>query len=119
MTLSAAAALPLTGAWVDVCALDDLIPNWPVGALLGTRQIALVRVGRDQLYALSNFDPFGQAMVMARGIVGESKGVPKLTSPIYKQGFDLRTGQCLDDPTVSIPAFAVRTVAGRVQVQVP
>lgn len=107
------------GTWVDICALDDLIPNWPVGALLGARQIALVRIGRDQLYALSNFDPFSQAMVMARGIVGDSKGVPKLTSPIYKHGFDLRSGQCLDDPSVSIPVFPVRNVAGRVEVLAP
>jgi len=116
---TATVSAPVAGTWVDICALDDLIPNWPVGALLGTRQIALVRVGRDQLYALSNFDPFSQAMVMARGIVGDSKGIPKLTSPIYKQGFDLRTGQCLDDPTVRIPAYATRLVAGRVEVLAP
>lgn len=116
---TAAASLPVVGPWVDICAFADLVPGWPVGALLDGRQIALVRVGSDRLYAISNFDPYSRAMVMARGIVGDSRGVPKLTSPIYKQGFDLRTGRCLDDPAVSIPVYAARVVDGRAQVLAP
>lgn len=113
------ATLAETGIWTDICALDDIIPNTGVGALLGRRQIAVVRFGRDQVYALSNFDPFSKAMVIARGIVGDAKGTPKIASPVYKQGFDLRTGQCLDDPTVKLPTYAARVVSGRVQVLAP
>ena len=36
--------------------------------------------------------------MISRGIVGDRGGVPKIASPIFKQSFDLRTGQCLDDP---------------------
>jgi nitrite reductase (NADH) small subunit len=43
----------------------------------------------------------------------------KVASPIYKQNFDLATGECLDDPTVVIPTFDVRVVSGRVQVAHP
>ena len=35
--------------------------------------------------------------MLSRGIVGDAAGVPKVASPIYKQSFDLRTGECLDD----------------------
>ena len=114
-----AATLAETGIWTDICAVDDIIPNTGVGALLARRQIAVVRFGRDQVFAVSNFDPFSKAMVIARGIVGDAKGIPKITSPVYKQGFDLRTGQCLDDPSVKLPIYATRIVAGRVQVQTP
>jgi nitrite reductase (NADH) small subunit len=38
---------------------------------------------------------------------------------MYKQCFDLRTGQCLDDPSVSVRTFAVRVAGGRVQVAQP
>jgi nitrite reductase (NADH) small subunit len=38
---------------------------------------------------------------------------------MYKQPFDLRTGECLDDPAVSVPTFPVRVVAGVVQVLAP
>src|SRR3954463_4395557 len=93
-------------AWVDVCALEDIVPETGVCALVGARQIALVRTG-GELYAIDNFDPFAKAFVLSRGIVGDKGGVPKIASPIFKHNFDLRSGQCLDDPAVRIRTHAV------------
>lgn len=108
---------PAPANWVDVCALSEIAPDCGVAALLDGRQIALVRVGEgDQVYALSNYDPFSEAFVIARGIVGDRAGRPKIASPIYKQSFDLQTGACLDDPAVALPTFPVRVRAGRVEV---
>jgi nitrite reductase (NADH) small subunit len=109
--------LPDQGAiWTTVCALDDILPRTGVCALLRGKQIAVVRPGdSEQLYALSNYDPFSKAFVLSRGIVGDKAGIPKITSPIYKQGFDLRSGQCLDDPAVKIPTYQVRVIAGQVE----
>ena len=45
--------------------------------------------GDDQIFAVDNFDPFSHAFVIARGIVGDRGGVPKIASPIFKQSFDL------------------------------
>ncbi len=107
-------------AWIDVCALDDITPDTGVAALLDGRQIALVRVGDGaEVYAVGNFDPFSRAFVIARGIVGDRQGVPKIASPIFKQSFDLRTGQCLDDPAVRLPSYPVRVAGGRIAVAVP
>jgi nitrite reductase (NADH) small subunit len=100
--------------WIDVCALDDIVPDTGVCALVGARQIALVRVG-DTVYAVDNFDPFSKAYVLSRGIVGDKGGVPKIASPIYKQTFDLVTGVCLDDPSVSVAVYTVRVRDGRVE----
>jgi nitrite reductase (NADH) small subunit len=106
--------------WIDVCALAELVPDRGVCALVGEMQVAVFRLSPDgDLYALSNFDPFSRAFVMSRGIVGSKGDVPKVASPMYKQNFDLRTGKCLDDPSVSVPTFAVQVVQGRVQVAVP
>ncbi|WP_437779463.1 nitrite reductase small subunit NirD [Sorangium sp. So ce1097] len=108
----------MTHGWVEVCGVDDIIPNTGVCALVDKRQIAVVRVGEgEEIYAISNFDPFSKAFVISRGIVGDKGGVPKIASPIYKQNFDLRTGQCLDDPSVRIPVYPVRVRGGRVEVQ--
>lgn len=108
----------MTHGWVEVCGVDDIIPNTGVCALVDRRQIAVVRVGEgEEIYAISNFDPFSKAFVISRGIVGDKGGVPKIASPIYKQNFDLRTGQCLDDPSVRIPVYPVRVRGGRVEVQ--
>ena len=42
---------------------------------------------------------------MARGIVGIARGRPSPTvaSPMYKQVFDLATGECLDEPGARVP----------------
>jgi nitrite reductase (NADH) small subunit len=103
--------------WTPVCALDDIVPDTGVCALVGGRQIALVRVGdADRVYAIDNFDPFSKAFVISRGIVGDRNGVPKIASPIFKQSFSLISGQCLDDPAVSIPIYAVRVRAGEISI---
>jgi nitrite reductase (NADH) small subunit len=103
--------------WVDVCALEDVIPGTGVAAMVGGEQVALLRTRDGQaLYAISNFDPFSKAFVLARGIVGDRGGVPKVASPIYKQNFDLVSGRCLDDPNVCLPVYPVRLRAGRVEI---
>jgi nitrite reductase (NADH) small subunit len=106
--------------WIDVCALDDLVADRGVCALIGPHQIALFRVSPDgAIYALSNYDPFSGAYVLSRGIVGSKGETPKVASPVYKQAFDLTTGRCLDDPSVEVMAFPVRVADGRVLVGLP
>lgn len=103
--------------WLDVCALEELVPGTGVAALVENEQIALVRpTESDLVYALSNFDPFSKAFVIARGIIGDKSGRLKIASPIYKQTFELSTGQCLEDPEVRLPTFPVRVRGGRVSV---
>lgn len=102
--------------WEDVCALDEVAAGTGLCAQVAGRQVAIVRAG-DAVYALSNFDPFSKAFVLSRGIVGDRAGVAKIASPIYKQSFDLRTGQCLDDPRVRIPTYEVRVERGRILVR--
>jgi nitrite reductase (NADH) small subunit len=103
--------------WVDVCELSEIIPNTGICAFIEGQQIAIFRVGSgSEVYAISNYDPFSKVNVLSRGIIGDRQGVLKVASPIYKQNFDLKTGQCLDDDTVCIPTFPVRVFAGKVQV---
>jgi nitrite reductase (NADH) small subunit len=104
-------------AWINVCQLDDIPPASGVAALIGDLQIALVRPGEGEtVHALSNFDPFSQAFVIARGIVGDRGGRPKIASPIFKQTFDLETGACFEDPLVKLPIYPVRVRDGRVAI---
>lgn len=102
---------------IDVCPLDELPLDRGVCALVEGQEVAVFRVSPDgTLFALSNHDPFSNASVLSRGIVGSRGDIPKVASPMYKQSFDLRTGICLDDPSVSVPTYAVRVVDGMVQV---
>ena len=105
--------------WVEVCALDDIIPGTGVAALVRGEQIAIVRPYKSsEVYALSNYDPFSKAYVLARGIVGDKAGVPKIASPIYKQNFALATGECLDDPSVRVATYPARVRGDRVEVSI-
>ena len=106
--------------WTDVCAVDDIIVGTGVAALVHGHQVAIFRpTSEGPLYALSNFDPFSQAFVIARGILGDKGGVLKVASPIFKQNFALATGKCLDDPSVSLECYPLKVVGGRVSLQVP
>ena len=99
-----------------VCAFDVLLPERGVAALLGDRQIALFRTHQGEVFAIGNQDPFSGANVMSRGIVGSRGDVPTVASPMFKQVFDLRTGVCLDDPSVSLPVYPVTVLDGQVVV---
>ena len=112
--------LDRTTVWVDVCDLDDLPLDRGVCALVGPYQVAIFRVSPDgEVYAVSNYDPFSGAFVLSRGIVGSKDDTQKVASPVYKQSFALQTGDCLDDPAVTIPTFPVRVVDRRVEVGFP
>ena len=114
------ASEPPTEEWTDVCPLEQIAPDTGVCALFGRLQMAVVRVGNgEEVHALDNFDPFSKASVLSRGIVGDRGGVPTIASPVYKQRFDLRSGQCLDDPKVRVAVFDARVRHGLVQVLVP
>jgi NAD(P)H-dependent nitrite reductase small subunit len=105
--------------WQDVCSVDDLQPDSGVCALVDGRQVAIFYMPKDKaVYAIDNYDPFGCANVLSRGIIGDINGQPVVASPLYKQHFNLQTGVCLEDETVTIPAYAVRIESGSVQVSI-
>jgi nitrite reductase (NADH) small subunit len=102
--------------WTAVCEYDDLQPERGVCALIAGSQVAIFRTYDGELYALASHDPFSGANVLAWGIVGCRGGMPTVASPMYKQVFDLTTGRCLDDPTVSVRTFRIRRNGSRVEV---
>jgi NAD(P)H-dependent nitrite reductase small subunit len=105
--------------WRTVCAIDEILPDSGVAALIGDMQIAVFRIGAsDTVYALGNHDPFSGANVLARGIVGDIGGVLVVASPIYKQHFRLEDGISLEDPAVTAQSYPARVYKGAVQVSI-
>ena len=105
--------------WIDICPVNKIVPFTGVAALVEGEQVAIFRLAdENECYAISNYDPFSKAYVLARGLVGDKNGVIKIASPIYKQNFDLKTGQCLDDPKVTLPTWETRVIEGRVQIRI-
>lgn len=102
-----------------ICTTHDLIIGSGVCALLNNEeQIAIYYLPKEdkKIYALSNWDPIGKANVMSRGILGDLNGKLVIASPLYKQHFDLLTGQCLEDESASLRVYEVAIEGDKVMI---
>ncbi len=111
--------------WIDVCDLNDIVPNTGVCALINGEQVAVFHViegGQDdaqkeaRIFAIGNYDPNADASVLSRGLVGSIGERIVVASPIYKQHFDLQTGECLEAPEHSVSAYPAHIDHGKVWV---
>lgn len=106
----------MSAEWIEICRYERLLPERGVAALVDGVPVAVFRTYDGTLYALDNLDPCSGASVLSRGIVGDRGGAPIVASPMHKQAFDLRTGECLDQPGVAVRTHPVRCRAGVVEV---
>jgi nitrite reductase (NADH) small subunit len=110
--------------WVGVCTKGQLIPERGVAVLVRDQQVALFRVtgpdGSEFVYAVGHRDPFADANVIARGIVGsvgrDGEQRDTVASPMYKHVFDLATGECYTDPSERLPVYRTWIAGGVVYV---
>ncbi|OCG75269.1 nitrite reductase small subunit NirD [Microbacterium sediminis] len=114
-----------TAAWVRVCALADLELERGRAALIGDVQVALFLLADGSVRAVSNYDPYGGAHVLSRGIVGskllaDGTEIPTIASPLHKQAWDLRTGMVVETQGKderSVPVYPVGIEDGTVWVR--
>ena len=89
--------------WKDICKIDDILPETGVCALLGDEQVAIFRpYHSDQVFAISNIDPFFESSVLSRGLIAEHQGELWVASPLKKQRFRLSDGLCMEDEQFSV-----------------
>ncbi len=109
----------MSESWKTICAKVDLTPNTGICALFEGEQVAIFWEGKnDKLYAVSNYDPIGEANVLSRGILGSVGEALVVASPLYKQHFCLETGACLEQDEYKLKTYSVRELDGEVQLQV-
>ncbi|MEZ4267501.1 MAG: nitrite reductase small subunit NirD [Myxococcota bacterium] len=101
--------------WERVCHVEEIVPGTGVSARVRGRRVAIFRVGAE-VYGLDDKDPFSGAHVLSRGIVGDRRGHLKVVSPIFKQSFYLLSGECVEDPAVSVAVYPVRVRGTSVEV---
>jgi nitrite reductase (NADH) small subunit len=102
--------------WISICALDEIVPNTGVCALLNGEQVAVFHVAASEqrVFAIGNYDPNSGAAVLSRGLVGSLGERIVVASPIYKHHFDLQTGECLEAPAHSVATYRARVADGKV-----
>ena len=106
--------------WQSVCALEDIVPDTGICALVEGRHVAVFHLAGQEprVFAIDNVDPNVQASVLSRGLVGNLGERLVVASPIYKHHFCLQSGECLEAPEKSVKAYPVRVEDGRVLVAV-
>lgn len=102
--------MPDSTLWSAVCAIEEIVPNTGICALIKNRHVAVFHLkGEDErLFAIDNIDPNTQASVLSRGMLGNLGGRIVVASPMYKHHFDLQSGECIEVPENSVNAYAVR-----------
>jgi nitrite reductase/ring-hydroxylating ferredoxin subunit len=58
-------------------------------------------------------------MVLSRGIIGDTAGIPKVTCPMHKKSFSLKNGRGLGENIYSIQTFQVKVEGDDLLVQLP
>jgi nitrite reductase (NADH) large subunit len=110
----------LTRNWVRVATVADVPDEGGIAVRWGAMQLAIFRLtARGEWYATQNMCPHKQQMVLARGIVGDRAGTPKVACPLHKKTFDLQTGACLSGDSLEIATFPVRVDGDDVLVELP
>ncbi|TPH18177.1 nitrite reductase small subunit NirD [Litorilituus lipolyticus] len=100
--------------WVAICQLSDIAKNTGVCADFNGEQVAIFHLfsktlgEQSEVKAVGNYDPFGKANVLSRGLITEKEKNYHIASPLLKQEFCLATGQCLQDESVVIPTYNAR-----------
>jgi nitrite reductase (NADH) small subunit len=104
--------------WTEICSVNDLTPNGGTCAYYNEQQVAIFLCKRNnKVYAIDNFDPFGEANVLSRGLMGSTQEITYVASPLLKQRFNLSTGECLDSEIHKLKTFDVRIIDEQVQLK--
>lgn len=106
--------------WVRAGRVDDFPLDGGMSIKHGRTQVAVFHfASRGEWYAVQNMCPHMRDMVLARGILGDKGGEPKVACPLHKKNFSLRTGECLSGENYRVHTFPVRVEGGEVYVELP
>ena len=107
-------------SWVRLAKVAEVPPNGGISARFGDTEIAIFNfAAKGEWFATENLCPHKQQMVLARGILGDAAGRPKVACPLHKNTFDLKSGACLNGDLRAIATFAVKVEGDDVWVELP
>lgn len=99
--------------WIDLCDLASVPPNGAGGAyvVVNRRAYAVFRDG-EQVRVVDDACPHAGGSLSAGHL---SDGC--VLCPWHHWPFDVKTGECPDNPTIKVAAYPARVVGGRVEAQ--
>lgn len=107
-------------AWVTVGKVWDFPVDGGSAVKHGQSQIAVFRFeSTGEWYATQNMCPHKREFVLARGLLGDSNGTPKVACPLHKKTFSLESGECLTGDDMKVRTFPVKLDGDDVLVLLP
>ncbi|PJZ27289.1 nitrite reductase (NAD(P)H) small subunit [Leptospira hartskeerlii] len=103
--------------WIPVSTVSEFPEDGGVCAKVYGEQIAIFHFSsRNEWYACENKCPHTGDMVLARGMIGDSQGEPKVACPMHKKSFSLRTGACISGEEYTVKTYPVHIEDGTVYI---
>jgi len=110
----------MTSTKTQVGTTADFQPELGVCVKIEGKQIAVYYIPStdQQWFAIDNFNPQNQRMVLSRGIIGSDEGIPFVACPLHKYRYALTDGKCLTDDTYQVSTYVVSVEGENVYITV-
>ena len=106
--------------WQSLAQVSDVPENVGIAVRWGGEQIAIYNFARrGEWFATQATCPHRKDTVLARGLLGDHGGEPKVACPLHKKTFSLRTGNGLNDPSYEVRTFPVEIRGQEIWVKLP
>jgi len=95
--------------WFKAALVNDFPENGGACVKYKDKQIAVYNFKRENTwYACQNLCPHKLEMVLSRGMIGDSNGIPKVACPMHKKVFSLESGENLNGDLEAIATYPVK-----------
>jgi nitrite reductase (NADH) small subunit len=105
--------------WIRVANENEFEANLGECVLVDGHQIAVLNTNRSHWYAVENCCTHTGQPVLARGIIGDTNGEPKISCPLHKRAFSLVSGKCLNDDIAPVRIFPVKRESDGIYISLP
>lgn len=106
-----------TQEWIAIAPADTFPVDAGMAALIKGEQVAIFNFARKgKWFATGNRCPHKGEQCIARGLLGDADGQPKVACPFHKRAFSLESGECLSGDDFTIPTYEVKVQDGTVYV---
>ena len=106
--------------WVPLVRTADVPRDGGIAVKYGEHELAVYNFEtQGKWYATQNVCPHRGDNVLARGILGDQCGTPKVACPLHKKTFALDTGDCMSGESYAIATFPVKVEDGMVLAELP
>lgn len=110
----------LKSSWVRVAKIADVPEEGGTAVRYGDSQLAVFHFkSKGKCFVTQNMCPHKKEMILARGLLGDAGGVPKVACAFHKKTFNLETGDSLTDEDLSILTFETKVSEGWIMAELP